>query len=195
MEWWDRVQPYLVFGLFVLLLAAGVLARRWTRRFASKAQANLDSGAVHSLGGDSMAVRQRDELRTVLRFPVPAEVVAPALAGMTLALLWTQTGPQRWHLPVARGAEESAAIVVLEEASGGSQLALTRAEESAGVILTDASWRKIRRNAARAAAAAGIQGFEALGPELMRVPLADVTGMTPAQTALVKHRWERPAAV
>ena len=194
MDWWQQYQGYFWVGLLFVLPIVGIFARRAVRRFGARAAQNLRTGTVVATSGTPIAERAIAEIGTVLQFSDSSAVVAPALDSMKLPFLWRQVGATDWQLPIVAGDPTPGARVVLEDTRSGARLALVLGEESNGIIMTDAPWKKIRRNAAKAAEAAGLAFDEVAGPPLVRVPLVDTSHMTPAEVGLTKHRWERPAS-
>lgn len=194
MDFWQQFQPYFWVGLVVLLTIVAIIARRWTRKFGARAAENLRTGTVVANSGTPMAEKAKAEIATVLNFSAPSAEVAPAIADIKLPLLWRRVSATEWHLPTNKQDPTPTSIVVLEDVAGGSRLSLTLGEESTGIIMSDAPWRKIRQNAVKAATDVGIGVEEAPGIPLVRVPMKDTTGMTPAEIGLVKHRWERSAS-
>ncbi|CAN5328697.1 hypothetical protein BH10ACT7_BH10ACT7_22430 [soil metagenome] len=191
MDWWQQYQGYFWVGLLLLLPIVGTILRRRVNRFSARAAENLRTGKVVATSGMPMAEKAIAELGTVVQFRESSTVVAPALAGMKLPFLWKQVGPMDWQLPVSVQDPTPSARAVLEDTPTGARLALVLGEESAGIILTDSPWRKIRRNAVKVAQTAGLVVEELAGPPLARVATVDTAGMTPAEVGLTKHRWER----
>lgn len=185
-------QGYLVVAALIVLLVLGVLARRWTRNFARKAQENLNSGLTADKAGIGVVDRTITALATVARFEAPVERVAVALDPVKLPMFWTRPEPARWVIELAKGDPTPATVAILEPDGTGSRLALVRAQESAGVPTSEPDWRKLRTRALETARAAGIDAVEQPGPALVRTPRVDTTGMSAGEAARVPHFFERP---
>jgi hypothetical protein len=189
---WQQIQPYVVVGALVALVIIGIIARRWTRNFARRAQEGAARGATFDKAGHGFIDKGIASLGAVVVFPVPLDQVTPLLSGMKLPMFWKADGDQRWIVTGTDGTGEPGAIAVLEATETGSRLALIRGQDMTGMPMSDKDWAKLRAAAIKTAGASGVSAQEEQGPPLVRTPLTDLTGMPPAAQAQAKHAWLRP---
>ena len=185
-------QGVLVTLAFVALLVIGFLARRWSRNLARKAEENFRTGMTADRAGIAFVDKKVAGLATVAHFDASVATVAPALAGIKLPMFWKHPEPTVWLIEIAAGDPTPSTLAVLEPDGSGSRLALVRSSDGAGIPMDDATWRKLRTRAVEAARAAGITVSEHQGPDLVRTPRVDTTGMAPGVAANAPHFFERP---
>ncbi|MCD4523608.1 hypothetical protein [Nocardioides sp. cx-173] len=184
MSWWQEYQGFLVVGAFVALLYLRARVRRWQRRNVERAAQNAAAGVTWDQTGDPVIEKALDSLATVVHLPVDLERAVALLDGVKTGLWWKRRGPAELYA-------EPNTVAVLEPDGDGTRLALTKADDRGGIPPSEPDWRKLRRRVVAAAQQAGIEASEVPGPRLVRTPVSDLTGLSPAEAAQRAHLWRR----
>jgi hypothetical protein len=186
------VWGYLAAAGLIALIALGLLARRWSRNFARKAQENLQTGRTADQAGFAFVDKAVAELAVVAHFDADLATVAAALAGIKPPLGWKHPSAEQWMTPMSAADPTPGALAILEPDGAGTRFALARGQSYAGLPTSDKEWKKLRTRAIEAARSAGITTTEQAGPALVRTPLVDVTGIHPGVAANLPHAYDRP---
>lgn len=187
MSWWQEYQGFFVLGAFVVVIAVGARVKAWQRRNWNRASANYAAGVTWDKTGDPYVEKTLASLATAVHLPVDLGRAVALLDDVKLGFWWKRREPHELHI-------DQTTVAVLEPDGDGTLLSLTRAVDSGGIPTSEADWRKLRGKVLRAAQDAGIAAREVPTPRLVRTPLADVTGLSPAEAAHRPHQWRRQEA-
>lgn len=114
--------------------------------------------------------------------------VLPILAGVKFPFMLERLGDREWaDRPKI---EDATTWGRLEPIDGGTRARLLWGTDSGGMTPTASDWTKLRARLAKAAAEAGIATTEHQGARMRRLPLTDVSALTPQAAYLTKHRWQ-----
>ena len=183
-SWWQEYQGLFVLGAFVVVLYVGARVRRWQRRRTDEAIDNAVAGVTWDQLDSPVVAKALASLATVVHLPVGLDRASEVLDGVKPGIWWSRAEPHELRID-----EET--VAVLEPDGEGTRLALLRAKDSGGIPSTEGDWRRLRRKVVAAAQAAGIDAREAPGPRLVRTPLVDLGGLSPAEAAVRPHSFRR----